>query len=71
MVETQHTPFPQLSILVRKYLALPPTSVASECLFSTEGDIYDEKRNRLAPEQAEALMFVKKNLSVVGGNYQY
>ena len=37
-----------------------PTSVASEHLFSTAGDIYDEKRNRLAPEQVEALMFVKK-----------
>jgi len=41
--------------------------VASECLFSTAGDIYDEKRNRLAPEQAEVLMFVKKNFSLVGG----
>ena len=42
--------FPQLSILVRKYLAPPPTSVASECLFATAGDIHDKKRNRLAPE---------------------
>ena len=63
--------FPQLSILARKYLAPPPTSVASECLFSTAGDIYDEKRNCLAPERAEALLLVKKNFSVVGGNYQY
>ena len=63
--------FPQLSILARKYLAPPPTSVASERLFSTAGDIYDEKRNRLAPERAEALMFVKKNFPLIGGNYQY
>ena len=67
--KTHH--FPQLSILARKYLASPPTSVASECLFSTVGDIYHEKRNRFAPERAESLMFVKKNFSLIDGNYQY
>jgi len=35
------------------------------------GDINDEKRNRLAPEWAEALTLTKKNFSLVGGNYQY
>ena len=63
--------FPQLSILARKYMAPPPTSVASERLFSTAGDIYHEKRNRLAPERAESLIFVKKNFSLIDGNYQY
>ena len=56
--------FPQLSKLARRYLAPPPTSVASERLFSTAGDIYDEKRNCLAPERAEALLFVKKKLFI-------
>jgi len=63
--------FPRLSILARKYLAPPPTSAASEHLFTTAGDIYDEKRNRLAPERAEAVLFIKKSFSVVGGNNQY
>jgi len=63
--------FPQLSILAWRYLAPPPTSVASECLFSTAGDIYDEKRNHLAPERAEALIFVKKNFSLIGGHYHF
>jgi len=45
-------------------LAPLPTSVASEHLFSTAGDIYNEC---LAPEQAEAVLFAKKNFSLVGG----
>jgi len=66
LVEDNTHHFPQLSGLARKYLA-PLTT--SERLFSTAGDIYDEKTNRLAPEWAEAVLFVKKNFSVVGGNY--
>ena len=54
--------FPQLSQIARLYLAPSPTSIASERLFSTAGDIYDEKRNRLALERAEMLLFIKKLL---------
>ena len=64
--ENKHR-FVQLSRLARRYLAPPPTSVASERLFSTAGDIYDEKRNRLAPERAEMLLFIKKNFALVHG----
>ena len=59
------TRFPPLAQLALRYLSSPPTSVPSETLFSTAGDIYDEKRNRLAPERAEMLMFIKKNLLLV------
>ena len=59
--ENKHR-FVQLSQLARRYLAPPPTSVASARLFSTAGDIYDEKRNRLAPERAEMLLFIKQTL---------
>ena len=64
--ENKHC-FVQLSRLARRYLALPPTSVVSERVFSTAGDIYDEKRNRLAPERAEMLLFIKKNFALVHG----
>ena len=51
--------FKPLSCLASKYLSAPPTSVPSERLFSIAGHIYDEKHNRLSPERAETLMFIK------------
>ena len=56
--------FPVLSELAMQYLSPPPISVPSERLFSSAGDIYDEKRNRLDPERAETLLFIKNNLEV-------
>ena len=46
-------------------------SVASERLFSTAGDIYDEKRNWSAPERAEMLLFIMKNFFLIHGEYNY
>ena len=68
--ENKHQ-FVQLSQLARRYLSAPPTSVTSERLFSVAGDIYDEKRNRLAPERAEILLFINKNFQLEKGQYNY
>ena len=57
---TNKVQFPSLAKLARKYA--PPTSVPSERLFSTAGDLYDEKHNRLSPQHAEELLFIKTNL---------
>ena len=57
------------SDLAAKYLTPPPTSVDVERLFSTAGDILTTERNRLCPETAEKILFLKENLPIV--DYQY
>ena len=54
--------FPELALLVRKYLSAPASSVPSEQLFSKAGLVYDPQRSRLDPTRAEKLLFIKANL---------
>ena len=54
--------FPFLSALARVYLGTPPGSVESERIFSTAGNIYSAKRNRLLPQKAEKILFCHRNL---------
>ena len=65
------TRYPLLAQLARKYLSTPPTSVPSERLFSSAGEIYDERRNRLTPKNAETLLFIKNNFQLLNGQYSY
>lgn len=57
--------FPALAQAARTYLCAPCTSVDSERLFSTAGNIIDEKRNKLSAKNAEMLIFIKKNLPLM------
>lgn len=52
----------RLKILSKKYLSVPPSTVYSERLFSTAGNICDSKRNRLDPNKVKMLVFLKTNL---------
>ena len=58
--------WPCLVDLACKYFSIPPSSVASEHLFSSAADVLPPERNRMLPEKAEMFLFLKKNLSVVG-----
>jgi hypothetical protein len=49
--------FPTLYKLTLKYLPIPATSVPSERVFSKAGVIKDDLRNRIAPENLNAVIF--------------
>lgn len=61
--------FRELSSLARRYLSCPPSSVPSERVFSTIGNIYDDKRRSLKGDNAEKLCFLHYNLPLL--NWQY
>ena len=53
--------FPLLSAAARRYLAASGVSEPSEHLFSSAGDIADDKRTSLLAENLERLVFFKAN----------
>lgn len=55
--------FPPMAAVATQYLCAPCSSVDSERLFSAVANILDENRNRLKPEKAEMLVFIKKNIN--------
>ncbi|KAK0143562.1 Zinc finger BED domain-containing protein 1 [Merluccius polli] len=58
------TVFPLLAKLAKHYLCIPGTSVASERVFSTAGDIVTAQRSMLSSEHVDQLLFLQKNLEV-------
>lgn len=61
--------YPQLAKFARIYLGAPASSVYSERLFSEAGLVYEAKRSRLLPTNAENLVFIHHNLPLV--NFEY
>ena len=61
--------FSLLEVAARKYLSAPPTSVASEQLFSAAGQLYADRRSNLLGENAEKLLFLNYNIRLFGFNY--
>ncbi|XP_053085062.1 E3 SUMO-protein ligase ZBED1 [Pangasianodon hypophthalmus] len=60
--KSHETELPILANLARSYLCIPATSVASERVFSTAGDIVSSQRSSLRPDCVNQLIFLKKNL---------
>lgn len=56
--------YPNLAMLAKHYLAVPATSVPSERVFSTAGDIVTASRSALTTENVDKLIFLKKNLKI-------
>lgn len=54
--------FPNLSQIAFKYLTIQATSVPSERVFSTAGNVINKKRNRLSDKHASLLILLKENL---------
>ena len=56
--------YPNLAICAKKYLAIPATSVPSERVFSTAGDIITAQRSSLKSSHVDKLLFLKKNWNI-------
>ena len=52
---------PNLAVQARIYLAIPASSVPSERLFSSAGNIFTKKRNRLSKNSVHNILFLKEN----------
>lgn len=63
--KTKQEIFPILSIIARKYLGIPATSVASERLFSDAGNHITAKRSLLDPGLLGRMIFLKRNMQTM------
>ena len=57
--------FPNMAAVARTYLGAPPTSVPSERLFSVAGEVINDHRSSLLPENAARLIFLKYNCKLI------
>jgi len=59
-----------VEVAAKKYLSAPPSSVASEQLFSSAGQVYADRRSSLKGENAEKLLFLAYNIRLFNFNYE-
>jgi hypothetical protein len=57
--------YPNLARLARQVLAIPATSVPTEEINSTAGDIKTSTRNSLTPDHTEQLLFLHRNYDII------
>ncbi|KAK0153171.1 Zinc finger BED domain-containing protein 1 [Merluccius polli] len=56
--------YPVLSKVAKRFLCIPGTSVSSERVFSSAGDIVTAQRSVLKSEHVDQLVFLHKNLKI-------
>lgn len=56
--------YPLLSSLAKTYRCIPATSVPSERVFSTAGDIVNAQKSLLLPCNVDVLIVLKKNMNI-------
>ena len=56
---------PLMSVLAKKYLGIPATSVPSERVFSKAGELVSAKRSTLKKENVDMLLFLNKDFETV------
>nr|XP_033812940.1 zinc finger BED domain-containing protein 4-like [Geotrypetes seraphini] len=61
--------FPSLEPAARKYLSTPPTSIGSEHLFNSAGQLYADRHRSLLDENIEKLLFLAYNIRLLEFNY--
>ena len=54
--------YPHVAQMAEKYLSIPGSSVRSERVFSSAGNIVNKKRSALAPSNVDCLVFLANNL---------
>jgi len=60
-----HTKFPKVWLLAQRILSIPATSAPPERVFSAAANIIDKKRARITTDNAELVMFLRGNKSIV------
>ena len=60
--------FPNVWKLAERILSIPATSAPAERVFSAAANIIDKKRARITADNAEILMFLRGNKSLVNWN---
>ena len=54
--------FPRISVLAKKYLAVPASSVPAERVFSLAGNLVNKKRARMSPDTIDTMIFMNRNM---------
>ena len=61
--------YPLSSGLTNKFLCASPSSIESERIFSTSGNIFTPHKNRSLPQTWEQLMFLNYNIRLLDSKY--